>query len=195
MGELARKVRHRASANLSRVPSRALALLATAVLRLEEEQSVAAAWSEAKSRRLMAALSSCGDNVMIQHPITVAGASEVRIGDDVSIAAYVHIWGHGGVTIGDRVMIGTHTSITSLTHDYGQATMRSTVVGRPITIGDDVWIGSNCVILPGISLGPGCVVGAGSVVTKNVDQLAIVSGVPARVIGHRPHEADRVGDV
>lgn len=131
---------------------------------------------------------------MIQHPITVAGGSAVIIGNDVSIAAYVHIWGHGGVTIGDRVMIGTHTSITSLTHDYNEDVMRFSVVSRPVIIGDDVWIGSNCVVLPGLHIGNGCVVGAGSVVTKDVERFSIVSGVPARVIGNRPPAPGPVTD-
>jgi acetyltransferase-like isoleucine patch superfamily enzyme len=54
-----------------------------------------------------------------------------------------------------------------------------------VTIEDDVWIGSNCVILPGVKLGCGCVIGAGSVVTENIPPNAIAVGVPARVFKYR----------
>jgi len=108
------------------------------------------------------------------------------LGSDVSIASFVHIWGGGGVTIGDRVMIGAHTSITSLTHDYTQVEMYKTLIPKPVTIGNDVWIGSNCVIMPGINISNGAVIGAGSVVTNDVPERAIVAGVPARILKYRP---------
>lgn len=171
---------------LTRAPWHALRTLARAILGLASHVYVRSAWDAARTHQLLAALSSHGQNISIQHPITVAGGSAVTIGDDVSIAAYVHIWGHGGVTIGDRVMIGTHTSISFVTHDHKADVMRSTVVTLPVAIGDDVWIGSNVVVMPGLHIGDGCVVGAGSVVTKDVAPFSIVSGVPARVIGSRP---------
>jgi acetyltransferase-like isoleucine patch superfamily enzyme len=191
---LVARVRQRAASTLSSAPSRVLGALARAALLVEDKPSVKSAWEAARTQQLLSSLSCHGERIAIQHPITVAGASAVSIGNDVSFAAYVHIWGQGGVTIGDRVMIGTHTSITSLTHDYTQETMRSTVVRRPVTVGDDVWIGSNCVIMPGVSLGSGSVVGAGSVVTKDVLAFSIVSGVPARVTGNRPREQFGVAD-
>lgn len=130
-------------------------------------------------------LNRCGERVWIQEPITIEGAECVSLGTDVSFAAYVHIWGSGGVTIGNRVMIGTHTSITSLTHDYTKKEMYKSLVKRPVIIHDDVWIGSNCVILPGIEIGEGSVIGAGSVVTRHVEPYSIVVGNPARKIKTR----------
>jgi acetyltransferase-like isoleucine patch superfamily enzyme len=105
---------------------------------------------------------------------------QVEIGDDVSIAAYVHMWGEGGITIGNRVMIASHTTITSLTHDYNQANMYKSLIKNRVKIEDDVWIGSHCTILLGISIGKGAVVGAGSVVTKDVEPYSIVFGCPAK---------------
>ena len=107
----------------------------------------------------------------------------------ISLAAFVHVWGGGGVYIGNRVMIGAHTAIASRTHDYGQDIMYYTVVRKPVTIEDDVWIGSNCVILPGIHIGEGAVVGAGSVVTRDIDAKTVVAGVPARVVARRRERA------
>jgi acetyltransferase-like isoleucine patch superfamily enzyme len=117
---------------------------------------------------------------MFQMPIYVSGTETVEIGDDVSIAAYVHMWGEGGITIGNRVMIASHTTITSLTHDYNQANMYKSLIKNRVKIEDDVWIGSHCTILLGISIGKGAVVGAGSVVTKDVEPYSIVFGCPAK---------------
>jgi acetyltransferase-like isoleucine patch superfamily enzyme len=121
-------------------------------------------------------------------PVVLTAKSAIRVGSNVSLAAYVHMWGEGGITIGDRVMIGTHSSISTITHDYGEELMYKTVVLRPVRIEDDVWISSNAVILPGVTIGQGSVVGAGAVVTKDVPARAIVAGVPARVIKLRPPE-------
>lgn len=141
--------------------------------------------NQARMSRLDSVLRHCGSNLRVQWPITITDEFQVSIGDDVSLAAYVHIWGGGGVSIGNRVMIGTHTSISSLTHDYNSKEMFRTRIEKNVLISDDVWIGSNCTILPGIRIGKGAVIGAGSVVTRDVDPGCIVAGVPARVINNR----------
>jgi maltose O-acetyltransferase len=82
-------------------------------------------------------------------------------------------------------MIGTHAAISSLTHDYESDVMFETLVRKPVVIEDDVWIGSNAVVMPGVRLGCGSVVGAGAVVTQDVPPFAIVVGVPARIIKYR----------
>lgn len=113
----------------------------------------------------------------------------IELGDDVSLAGFIHIWGGGGVQVGNRVMIGSHTAITSVTHDYSAETMYGTVVVNPVIIKDDVWIGSHAVILPGVTIGEGAVVGAGCVVTRDVPPRAIVTGVPGRIVRLRPDSA------
>jgi maltose O-acetyltransferase len=123
--------------------------------------------------------------LQIQHPIRVEHPEHVEIGRHVSIAAFVHIWGGGGVRIGDRVLIGSHSAITSETHDYSATDMSRTNVLKPVVIEDDVWIGTHCTVLPGITVGRGAVVGAGAVVTKDVAPMSIVAGVPAKSIGQR----------
>lgn len=142
-----------------------------------------------RCRALTAKLKTFGTNVNVQLPVTITAPNEVAVGSNVSIAAYVHIWGEGGVAIGNRVMIGAHTSISSITHDYTQLSMFDTIIVRPVVIEDDVWIGSNCVILPGLTVGTGAVVGAGAVVTKDVAPNTIVVGNPAKPTKVRPVNA------
>lgn len=113
-------------------------------------------------------------------PACITSPTKVEFGDDVSIAAYVHIWGDGGIKIGNRVMIGSHVAITSLTHDYEVTNMKKSLKKAEVEIEDDVWIGSHSIILPGISIGKGAVIGAGSIVTKNILPYSIVFGCPAK---------------
>lgn len=113
-------------------------------------------------------------------PINIEGAEYVELGDNVSIAPFVHIWGHGGLKIGNRVMIASHAAITTLTHDYNQESMYTTLIRGRVVIEDDVWIGAQSVIMPGVTVGKGAVVGAGSVVTKDVAPYSIVLGIPAK---------------
>jgi acetyltransferase-like isoleucine patch superfamily enzyme len=129
---------------------------------------------------------SVGKHISLVFPITLEGKGQIEIGNDVSINSFVHIWGYGGVKIGNRVLIATHTAITSLTHDYTYDIIRfAPIIAKQVIIEDDVWIGSNSVINPGVTLGKGAVVGAGAVVTKDVPPYAIVVGVPARILKYR----------
>lgn len=141
-------------------------------------------------QKLKGSLRACGENVSLQMPIVIAQPSLVEIGPDVSIAAFAHIWGGGEVRIGARTMIGSHCAIASVTHDYKSPEMWKTVVLEPVVIGNDVWIGAHAAILPGVRIGDGAVVGAGSVVTHDVEPFSIVAGVPAREIGRRPRPLD-----
>lgn len=108
------------------------------------------------------------------------------MGDDVSTASFICIWEQDGIKIGNRVLIATHTTITSLTHDYIYENMPfAPIIDKPVIIEDDVWIGFNAVINPGITIGKEAVVGAGAVVTKNVPSYVIVVGIPARILKYR----------
>ena len=127
-------------------------------------------------------LKRCGTQVSIARPFVIFGPKQVEIGNNVSISAFFHLHGMGNVRIGNRVMIASHVAITSLTHDHSGPLMYATGIMRPVVIEDDVWIGTHAVILPGVTIGQGAVVGAGSVVTRDVPANAVVGGVPARII-------------
>jgi len=134
---------------------------------------------------LKSKLNKCGENLTLYDPIFISGHECIDIGENVSINAFVHIWGQGGIHIGDRVMIASHTAITSLTHDYTKNNMFKTLIKKSIFIGDDVWIGAHSVIMPGVTIGNGAVIGAGALVTKDVEENTIVIGSPARFYKNR----------
>jgi len=112
----------------------------------------------------------------------------IEVGHRFSVNSGAILDGRGGITIGDDVMIGPHTAIYSSKHNFTQPGRPMTSLDHimaPVIIKDDVWIGAHVCIPGGITIGHGAVVAAGAVVTKDVDDNTIVSGVPAQVIGKR----------
>ena len=108
---------------------------------------------------------------------------------DVTIGDYTRIGIHctliGPVCIGNHVNLAQGITVTALNHNFEDSSKRIDEQGvstKPVVIGDDVWIGTNAVILPGVTIGSHCVVAAGAVVTKDVPDHTLVGGVPAKVI-------------
>jgi acetyltransferase-like isoleucine patch superfamily enzyme len=119
--------------------------------------------------------------------VWIAPGRNLVIGDDVDLALDVLITTSGGVTIGDRVLIGYRTQILSSNHviEGRNPIFSSGHVKKQVSIANDVWVGAACIILPGVSVGEGAIIAAGSVVTKDVPPFSIVGGVPAKVIRYR----------
>lgn len=133
-----------------------------------------------------ARLRSFGDGSYIYGMARIYVPRAISIGRNVSINDFVHIWGTGGVSIGDNTLIAAHTVISSQTHDaeaWGKGLLyRETHLVARVRIGENVWIGSGAVILPGVDIGDDSIVAAGAVVTRNVPPRTLVAGVPARVV-------------
>lgn len=127
-------------------------------------------------------LNSCGKNVFIRFPVCFEGIEYISLGNNVSINAFVHIWGHGGVEIGDNTLIASHVSIVSVTHDTNASLYSNSTIKKKIVIGNNVWIGTHVTILPGVKIGDNAIIGAGSVVTKNIESNSVVTGIPAKLI-------------
>ncbi len=129
-------------------------------------------------------LFSLGDYSVIESFACINNAvGDVIIGDHTRIGLHNTII--GPVEIGSHVNLAQGITVTALNHNFNDTNKRIDEQGvstNPVTIEDDVWIGANAVILPGVTIGNHCVVAAGAVVTKDVPPHSLVAGVPAKVI-------------
>jgi acetyltransferase-like isoleucine patch superfamily enzyme len=117
----------------------------------------------------------------------VSPASGVILAADVALNFGCYIDGSGGVLIGERTIFGPNVVVVSSQHRVTDAPFRdSGKTFGEVTIGQDVWVGANAVVLAGVTIGDGAVVGAGAVVTKDVAARTIVVGNPARFLRARP---------
>lgn len=132
-----------------------------------------------------------GSNVYIGHYAILRGydTGELEIGHDTWIGQFCYINSAGGVSIGSRVGIGPCVKIMTSKHgEEGRdvPVLMCDLEFAPVTIEDDSDIGMGAIILPGRKVGKGSIVGAGAVITRDVEPYSIVAGVPARKIGGRP---------
>ena len=132
-------------------------------------------------------LQSLGDNVTIHPSVDIRSPENVVIGSDISINHGSELHGAGGIAIGDGTLISFNVLILSNTRVFRNrgAIGKQPKVKKPVRIGKDVWIGAGTVILPGTRIADHGIIGAGSVVTQDVAEWAIVAGNPARRIGSR----------
>lgn len=111
---------------------------------------------------------------------------EIRIGNNCHIGYYFSLLNASKVFIGDNVLIASHVLVTSENHGIDPeselAYVEQQLQAAPVYIGDGCWIGEKVCILPGVSIGKKCVIGAGSVVTKSIPDYSMAVGNPARVI-------------
>ncbi|MBQ8065428.1 MAG: acyltransferase [Prevotella sp.] len=108
---------------------------------------------------------------------------DVIVGDHSRVG--IHCTVIGPVCIGSHVNLAQGITVTALNHHFADTQRRideQGVATRPVIISDDVWIGANAVVLPGVTIGRHAVVAAGAVVTKDVPDYAVVGGVPAKII-------------
>ena len=119
------------------------------------------------------------------HPsVTFRHARNIKLGERIRIQPYSCLWAspNAGITIGDASGIGPGTMIFSSNHQYtpGVPYIDQPSVEKSVVIGKAVWVGAGCVILPGVTIGDGAVLAAGSVVNKDVPAFALMGGVPAK---------------
>ena len=124
-----------------------------------------------------------GANPTVLPVFNCDNGKNIHVGDSFLANYNVTILDIGPVHIGDNVMIGPSTLITTVNHPLSPAGRRKHLgIMKPVTIGNDVWIGGNVTILPGVTIGNNVVIAAGAVVTHDVPDNVVVGGVPARVI-------------
>ncbi|KAJ5668956.1 Maltose/galactoside acetyltransferase [Penicillium macrosclerotiorum] len=125
------------------------------------------------------------DEPWIEAPVKADYGFNVKLGKGVFVNFGAVFIDSLPITIGARTLFGPNVSLFSGTHPLDPALrngMEGPEMGKPITIGEDCWIGGNVIVLPGITIGKGSTVGAGSVVTKDVPAFHVVAGNPARII-------------
>jgi|WetSurMetagenome_2_1015567.scaffolds.fasta_scaffold74387_2 maltose O-acetyltransferase len=131
-------------------------------------------------------LGQVGQNVNVEPKVIFYNMSESEIGDNSGIGMCSYI---GTVRIGRNVMIGEELAVISTNHEFSDVETPMREQGftgdRPVTIEDNVWIGTRVILLPGVRIGTGSIVGAGSVVTKDIPPYSVVVGNPACVVRSR----------
>lgn len=136
------------------------------------------------SPKLRALLGSTGEGARIEAPFHCAYGFNIHLGAGVFLNAGCTILDTAPVRIGSGTMFGPNVQVYCPEHHKDPALRRAGLeIARPVTIGDNVWIGGGAIILGGISIGDNAIVGAGSVVTRNVPANATVVGNPAKPVG------------
>ena len=136
-----------------------------------------------------------GRNVTIQRGAALLGSGVIArpgvgisVGDRTGIGDHCFFWGQGGIEIGADVLFGPGVQIFSENHRFDDLSVPINRQGedrQPVVIGDDCWIGGNAIILAGVHIASGCVIGAGSLVAKDLPPNSVAVGVPARVVRER----------
>ena len=121
-----------------------------------------------------------GETVWLEPPFRCDYGTNIYLGEKVYFNFDCVILDVCEVRIGNNVFIGPGVHIYAATHPLDASLRRTQEFGKPITIGDDVWIGGKAVICPGVTIGDRSVIGAGSVVTKDVPTDVVVAGNPAK---------------
>ncbi|MFH1998101.1 MAG: acyltransferase [Planctomycetota bacterium] len=112
----------------------------------------------------------------------------ITVGDNVVINRSCYLDGRIGITIGNNISISPEVYIVSMEHDPDSPVFATR--GKPVVIEDHVWIGARAMIMPGVTLGEGCVIAAGAVVTKDVNPYRIAGGIPAKELRDRSRKIE-----
>lgn len=124
----------------------------------------------------------CGTGVWLQPPFFCDYGVNIHLGEKVYFNFNCVVLDVCEVRVGDRTLFAPNVQIYAATHPLDAELRKTRELGKPITIGSDVWVGGSAVILPGVTIGDRAVIGAGSVVTKDVPAGALVVGNPARIV-------------
>ena len=154
-----------------------------AIKHCEKYNSIDPLDREARVSQLKTMLGKVDDTVIIEKNFNCDNGKNIFLGSNFLANYNVTILDVNEVHIGDNVMIGPSTVITTVGHPISPKGRREQLaVTEKVNIGDDVWIGANVTILPGVNIGNNVVIGAGAVVTKDIPDDSLAVGGPAKVI-------------
>lgn len=121
-------------------------------------------------------------SLYIEPPFHCDYGYNIYCGDNVYFNVNCVVLDTMKVNIGSRVLFGPGAQIYAASHPLDVTTRKTLEFSKPVTIGDDCWIGGGAIICPGVTIGTGCVIGAGAVVTKDIPDYSLAVGNPAKVI-------------
>lgn len=139
---------------------------------------------EKKQAYMHEVFASCGDNCYIELPFHANwGGAHLHMGSGVYANSNLTLVDDGHIYVGDRVMFGPNVTVATANHPIDPALRaRGLQYNKDVYIGDNVWIGANTVVVPGVRIGRNTVIGAGSVVTKDIPENTVAVGNPCRVL-------------
>lgn len=138
---------------------------------------------EARDALLRKILGGAGAGLLIEQPFHCDYGYNIRVGDNFYANFNLVILDEAPVTFGDNVFIAPNCGFYTAGHPIDAADRNKGLeYARPITVGDNVWIGAGVTVLPGVAIGDNCVIGAGSVVVKDIPANCIAVGNPCKVI-------------
>lgn len=135
-------------------------------------------------------MKSVGQRVVIQPGLRMSRPANITIGDDVNIHVNCVMQAQAPIEIGSHTLIAANCTIVTANHaleERGAAALH-TIERKSVRIGSDCWLGANVTVLPGVSIGDGAVIAAGSVVTRDMPANMICMGSPARPVKERPNK-------
>ncbi|MEV7225682.1 sugar O-acetyltransferase [Polymorphospora sp. NPDC051019] len=139
--------------------------------------------ADERRRLLTELLGEIGEGTEIRPPLRVDYGGQIRIGARCFANFGLVALDVAAITIGDDVQIGANVQLLTPTHPIEPVLRRQKwEAAKPITIGDNVWLGSGAIVLPGVTIGENTVVGAGAVVTRDLPANVVAVGNPARVV-------------
>ena len=137
-------------------------------------------------------LPNAGIGLWLQPPFYCDYGTNIKLGEKVFFNFNCVVLDVALVTIGSRTIFGPNVQIYTATHPLHYLERASGLEsGKPISIGDDVWVGGSAVICPGVKIGNRSIIGAGSVVTKDIPDDVIAAGNPCRIIRHQPQNNNK----
>ncbi len=130
-------------------------------------------------------VSNIGENVVIKRKSYFGDGSQIVVGNNSQLGQNSRL--NGPIRIGSYVMMGPDVIMMAVTHDISDHTKymidpTNPSIEKQIIIGDNVWIGTRVIILPGVEIGNNCIIGSGAVVTKSFPNNCVIGGVPAKIL-------------
>ncbi len=157
------------------------------MLRRQQTHEICRQFNKAPSKghlkKLKNIFAHCGEQVFIEYGFHCDYGDKISLGNNVYLNVNCTLLDGGHITIGDNSLIGPGVQIITINHDTNPASrLTKTNYASDVLLENNVWIGAGSIILPGVNIGQGAVIGAGSVVTAKVQPDTLVAGNPARKI-------------